>query len=616
MRELKGKEVKIFEGELLRREARNREYLMKLETHYLVRNFQLEAGKISGRGMDLNALGGWEDPSCQLRGHFLGHWLSAAALNYFETGDRELYAKTLNIIDELADCQKVNGGTWVAPIPEKYLYWIGEGRGIWAPQYNMHKLFMGLVDVYLYMDYAPALEVADRLADWFYDWSGKYDREHFDNILDVETGGMLEIWAELLRITGKEKYRTLLERYYRGRLFNPLLEGKDVLTNMHANTTIPEILGCARAYEVTGDEKWFDIVKAYWKCAVTDRGCFVTGGQTQGEIWTPKLKLKARLGDKNQEHCTVYNMIRLAEFLFRHTKSPEYMHYIEANIHNGIFSQTHWQGDSYEGKPGYGLLTYFLPMKAGSHKDWAGERDSFFCCHGTMVQANASLNRLMYYTEEKEFYLTQYANSEATLSMGGQEVKLSTRQDYMNGSLQNSSVNDAKQTVNEITGTFANKPDFRKYVITVHTEREVCFSLKLRIPQWIMSEASVYFNDELLLKTGNTEEFVDISRTFKNGDRVSICLPIGIRFVTLLDDSEIGAFTYGPYVLAGITREERILYVNGDITKELSQDTERQWGEFRTFYRTENQDPGISFIKLSDVGYQPYQIYFKVKNAK
>lgn len=614
MRELKGKEVKIFEGELLRRERVNREYLMKLETRYLVRNYQLEAGKISGRGMDLNAMGGWEDPSCQLRGHFLGHWLSAAALNYFETGDRELYAKACTIIDELADCQKVNGGKWVAPIPEKYLYWIGEGRGIWAPQYNMHKLFMGLVDVYLYMDYSPALEIADKLADWFYDWSGNYDREHFDNILDVETGGMLEIWAELLNITGSEKYRILLDRYYRGRLFNPLLEGKDVLTNMHANTTIPEILGCARAYEVTGDEKWLDIVKAYWKCAVTDRGYFATGGQTQGEIWTPKFKLKARLGDKNQEHCTVYNMIRLAEFLFRQTKSAEYMHYIEYNIHNGIFSQTHWQGDSYKGKPGRGLLTYFLPMKAGSYKDWAGEMDSFFCCHGTMVQANASLNRLMYYVEGSEVYITQYANSEASFSINGSEIKLSTHQDYMNGSLQNSSVNDAKQTINDITSAYANKPDFRKYVITVHTQNSTAFELKLRVPDWIMKAATLFLNGEPLLSTENTGDFITVSRTWSEGDKVEICLPIGISFITLPDDPEYGAFRYGPYVLAGITESERILYVEGDVTKELTQDTERQWGEFRTFYHTENQDPGISFIKLSDVGYQPYQIYFKVKH--
>lgn len=40
----------------------------------------------------------------------------------------------------------------------------------------------------------------------------------------------------------------------------------------------PEVLGCARAYEVFGGERWIVIVRAYWKCAVTDCGYYVTGG--------------------------------------------------------------------------------------------------------------------------------------------------------------------------------------------------------------------------------------------------------------------------------------------------------------------------------------------------
>ena len=223
MIELRGKDVTLHEGELLRREEANKRYLMKLENRYLLRNYMLEAGRYSGRGMDPNAMDGWEDPSCQLRGHFLGHWLSAAALHYQETGDRELRAKAETILDELLLCQEDNGGEWVCPIPEKYLYWIGRGKNVWAPQYNIHKLFMGLIDVYRYMGTENALQIADKLANWFDRWSSGYTREEFDNILDIETGGMLEVWADLLEITGDGKYRKLLERYYRGRLFYPLL---------------------------------------------------------------------------------------------------------------------------------------------------------------------------------------------------------------------------------------------------------------------------------------------------------------------------------------------------------------------------------------------------------
>ena len=473
---------------------------------------------------------------------------------------------------------------------------------------------MGLLDVFTYMENEQALEVADKLADWFYRWSGEYTREQFDNILDVETGGMLEIWVQLYEITKKEKYKTLMERYYRGRLFEPLLAGKDVLTNMHANTTIPEIMGCARAYEVTGEEKWLNICKMYWKCAVTDRGAYATGGQTQGEIWTPPMKLKARLGDKNQEHCTVYNMIRLAEFLFRQTKDAEYMHYIEYNNRNGIQAQTYWRGDAKDGKPGFGLLTYFLPMKAGSKKDWAGEMDSFFCCHATMVQANAAWNHHLFYVDGREGYVTQYVNALAECEIAGASVKLHTRQDYMNGSLQNSSENNAKQTINATTSAYANKPDFKKYEIMVETNCAVSFALKLRIPDWIMSEATILVNGKEVQKTANTKEFAVLDREWKDGDKVVLLFPIGLRFITLPDDETMGAFRYGSEVLAGITDKERILYVEGDDpTKELTADTERQWGDFRTFYRTENQDPGISFCRLNDIGYEPYQLYFKVK---
>jgi len=614
MKELKGLQVRLWEGDMRRREEANKNYLMKLETRYLLRSYLHEAGRLSGRGHDMNALNGWEDLSCQLRGHFLGHWLSAAALNYEATGDGELKAKAETILKELEACQQDNGGEWVCPIPEKYLYWIGKGKNVWAPQYNIHKLFMGLVDVYKLMKLEQALEIADKLADWFYRWSGEYSREEFDNILDMETGGMLEIWADLLDITDKEKYKTLLERYYRGRLFEPLLAGKDVLTNMHANTTIPEVLGCARAYEVTGDRKWMDIVEAYWKCAVTDRGAFVTGGQTQGEIWTPMKKLKARLGDKNQEHCTVYNMIRLAEFLFRQTKKPEYMHYIEYNVANGILAQTYWQGMPYQNNPGHGLLTYFLPMKAGSKKDWAGERDSFFCCHGTMVQANAAWNRRIFYQDGEELYVTSYVNSAADFILEDRKITLEQRQDYLNGSLMNSSENNAKQTVNDTASAYANKPDFKKYVITVHTEEAVQFELNLRIPDWITKTAKVLVNEELITETDKTDTFVKINRAWNDGDRVVILLPIGLKFIPLPDDETMGAYRYGADVLAGVTEAERILKLETETPEEeLSMDTERQWGDFRTFYRTENQDPGINFRKLNEIGYEPYQIYFKVK---
>ena len=196
-------------------------------------------------------------------------------------------------------------------------------------------------------------------------------------------------------------------------------------------------------------------------------------------------------------------------------------------------------------------------------------------------------------------------------------MRLLQTQDYMNGSLMNSSENSVHQTVNDITSTYANKPDFRKYVFTMQMQENTDYTINFRIPDWINGMARVYINDELAVQTDTADQFLSFERTWKDGDRIILLFPIGLKFIPLPDDSDMGAFRYGPDVLAGITQQERVLKLESDEpVEELSADTERQWGEFRTFYRTENQDPGISFMKLNEVGYEPYQIYFKVKRKE
>ena len=263
MRSLYGKDVVLREGELLMKEAENRNYLMELQSDALLQNFYQEAGLHQNFGSKSMAHGGWEDPTCQLRGHFLGHWLSAVAMRYFEIGDEEILAKAKHVVHELKKCQDENGGIWVASIPEKYFYWIARGKQVWAPHYNVHKTFMGLCDMYRYAGCKEALDVAVSFAKWFYDFTKEKTREEMDNILDFETGGMLEVWADLYEFTKNGMFLELIEKYDRHRLFDPLLKGVDVLTNMHANTTIPEAIGAAKVYEVTGNERYKEIALKY-----------------------------------------------------------------------------------------------------------------------------------------------------------------------------------------------------------------------------------------------------------------------------------------------------------------------------------------------------------------
>ncbi len=616
--ELWGKSVRLGDAELIRRQKENREYLLSLKSDNLLLNYRLEACLVSFNERPEDIHGGWESQTCQLRGHFPGHWLSAAAMLYHSTGDAELKARADAVVDELAVCQRANGGEWAAPIPEKYLHRIARGEWVWAPQYTVHKTFMGLLDMYIYAGNKSALGIAECFANWFYRWSGEFTRESFDDILDVETGGMLEIWAQLHGLTGDEKYRTLMERYYRGRLFDGLLAGEDALTNMHANTTIPEILGAARAYESTGEAKWLDIVKAYWSCAVTERGCYATGGQTCGEVWTPRHSMAGRLGDKNQEHCTVYNMMRLASFLFTQTGDSQYADYYERGLYNGVMAQGYWRARRTNGQkldcPEDGLISYFLPLRAGSRKGWGGRTNDFFCCHGTLVQANAALGRGVYYRSEDGVYVCQYFDSEAETLLNGERVRLVQRIDTLTGSYHNAGNRTAGQAIFGDTLNIPHDPNTFRSVIEVKAARDVEFELSLRIPWWAKPPHRLTVNGQEI-DAAAENGFIRTRRVWADGDR--LCLELQ-REITCcpLPGSDMLAFMNGPVVLAGLCGEERTLDAGGRAPEKiLTPDNEREWAVWTQDFKTSGQDVGIRFIPLYRVGYEQYTVYFPIKNS-
>ena len=604
---IQGRNVQLHDMELKRRERENRDYMLRLETRSLMLNFEMEAGLGGPAEIPGYMHGGWESPTCQLRGHFPGHWLSAATMRYAASGDRAVKAQADDMIDILERCQNENGDGWAGPIPEKYLNRIAAGKPVWAPHYTIHKVFMGLVDMYRFAGNEKALAVAEKWAEWFLNWTKDFSREQMDDILDVETGGMLEIWADLYGITGREMYRTLMQRYYRGRLFDRLLEGADPLTNMHANTTIPEVCGCARAYEVTGDEKWRRICEAYWKCAVTDRGAYATGGQTLGEIWLPKNEIRARLGDKAQEHCTVYNMMRLADYLFRWTGDKRYCDYIERNLYNGIMAQAYWVreavNDGNQDKTHQkGLLTYFLPMRAGGRKGWASEKNHFYCCHGTLVQANAAHNRYLYYQNDHTVYACQYFDSACTVKIDGQEITLTQRNDTQAGSFHMSSDSAGRQCIDPVPAKVLHHPEMKCLYFSVSTKIPVHMVLKVRIPDWTDAE--------------KTEDgYYTFDREWKDGDTVCVKLPMRVRAEYMPDDDHMVAFTYGPMTLAGLTDAETQLDLGGKPAEEsIARESEREWAVWTELFKTVGQEKGIRLLPLYKVGYEPYEIYFPVRN--
>lgn len=591
--------VKILPGLFRERMDINRKYLMELDSQCLLQNFYLEAGivmpglQVVENPQTANLHWGWEAPTCQLRGHFLGHWMSAAAALVATDGDRELAVKLDYIVSELARCQELNGGEWIGSIPEKYMNMLVKNQYVWSPQYVMHKTIMGLIDAYKYARNKQALEVVDHLADWYESWTDYAKEKNPGAVYGGEQAGMLEVWADLYTITGSDKYIKLIESYMNQGIYKKLDAGQDGLTDDHANASIPLMHGAAKLYEITGDEKWRSRVESFWKSAVTDRGMYCTGGANAGEFWIPPMKPAQYMGDRNQEFCTVYNMVRTAGYLYKWTGDKLYGDYIERCLYNGFLSQQ----NSVTGMP-----TYFLPLSAGSKKKWGSKRHDFWCCHGTMVQAQTLYPDLIYFADENGIRVNQYIPSKLECSMGSEMLTLEQNINMKN---YNSQV-----FFDEHGGGQISRWSMK---FTVKTECREAFTVSLRVPGWVSGEPVVELNGKKCEDVKLTDGYIHISKVWTE-DELDVFFPAEVMMEALPDQPELFAFVDGPIVLAGLTDSD--MGIEGELKDVLCSRVEHTYSTFtwsQNEYVTRKQTKNFKLLPLYDVNEETYTVYFTKK---
>lgn len=413
------KNIKLLESTAHQRMLRDKAYLLELDIDKLLLHHEFEAGiQTQFHEREVESFGGWDNPLSHIRGTMTGHYLSAAASIAQETGCIELETRVRIIINRLIACEQVNGDNWFFPIPQKYLTTLATSSKFWAPQYVCQKNIMGLLEAYLYLEIDEALILIEKATCWFTDFVNKLSRAEMDKAMESqETGAFLQTWLQIYKVTKDQRHLDLAYAYMRPLLTEPIFRGEDILSDNHANITIPEIHGVAELYDVTNESKYLRIVENYWKMAIEQKGTYVTGGSTSGEHWTRDNQLYSRLSTTNQEHCTVYNMIWLADYLYKITRDVKYQDYIELNIYNGIYAQSFYKPlvhdcQCTDKNPDILPVAYYLPMIANGQKKWGSKFDDFWCCHCTAMQANAKLRELIYFKQKNKIYINQYIESE------------------------------------------------------------------------------------------------------------------------------------------------------------------------------------------------------------
>jgi DUF1680 family protein len=494
----------------------NRGYTSRLPADRLLYTFRANANLPVG---DAKPLGGWEQPengqrSSELRGHFVGHYLSALAQEA-ASGDAEARTKLDYMVSELAKCQEKLGGKYLSAFPTSWWDRLEKGERVWAPFYTIHKIMAGLYDSYALTENQEALRVLEGMCAWADEWTGTKSEVQMQEILKIEFGGIAETLYNVAAVTKDDRWVTIGDRFQKKSFINPLALRRDELRGLHVNTHIPQVIAAARRYELSGDTRFQDVAD-YFFYEVTNARSYVTGGTSTAEAWlAPPRRLAAewKLSVNTAECCCAYNMLKLARHLYSWDPQPHYFDYYEHVLLNHRIGTI---------RPNSGQTQYYLSLAPGVWKTFNTEDKTFWCCTGSGVEEYSKLNNSIYWKDADGLYVNLFIPSELRWS----EKKFALRQE--------------------------NKyPAEERTTLTVVAAGQGPMAIRLRIPGWLRVAPRVRLNGALLNASAAPGSYLAIERAWKQGDKIELELPMHLRTWTMPDDPHLQAFLYGPLVLAG-----------------------------------------------------------------
>ncbi|XP_065866541.1 uncharacterized protein [Euphorbia lathyris] len=511
----------------------NLDYLMMLDVDRLVWSFR----KTAGLPTPGTAYGGWEASDVELRGHFVGHYLSASAQMWASTHHDALKSKMTAVVHALSECQEKLGTGYLSAFPSELFDRFEAVKPVWAPYYTIHKILAGLLDQYTFADNVQALKIMKWMVDYFYNRVQnvvtKHTVERHFLSLNEETGGMNDVLYKLFSVTGDPKHLVLAHLFDKPCFLGLLAVQADDISGFHANTHIPVVIGSQMRYEITGDSLYKEIGTFFMNIVNTSHS-YATGGTSAHEFWSDPKRLADTLSTENEESCTTYNMLKVSRHLFRWTKEMAYADYYERALTNGVL------GIQRGIEPG--KMIYMLPLNPGSSKarsyhGWGTPFDSFWCCYGTGIESFSKLGDSIYFEEEGDapgIYVIQYISSSLDWKLG--QIAIDQRVDPV----------VSWDPYLRVTLTFSPN----KGATQVST-------LNLRIPIWTHSDDATANLNAQKLSVPSPGNFLSLTRKWSEGDKLVLQLPVRLITEKLKDDrpeyASVQAILYGPYLLAGHT---------------------------------------------------------------
>ena len=524
-------DVTLLEGPLKHARDLNIKTLLKYDCDRLLAPYRKEAGLEPKAKTYPN----WDG----LDGHVGGHYLTAMAINA-ATGDEECRRRMEYMISEIAECAEANkknhpewGVGYMGGMPNSAKIWSSfkEGdfrvyNGSWAPFYNLHKMYAGLRDAWVYCGNAQAKRLFLKFCDWAVNITSKLSDQQMEQMLGNEHGGMNEVIADAYAMTGDRKYLECARRFSHKRLLTPLSQRQDCLDNLHANTQIPKVVGFERIAEISGDEVYHTAASYFWDI-VTGERTLAFGGNSRREHFPAKDACMDFINDiDGPETCNTNNMLKLTEDLHRRNPEARYADFYEQAMMNHILSSQH---------PEHGGYVYFTPERPRHYRNYSAPNEAMWCCVGTGMENHGKYGQFIYTHVGDALFVNLFVASELNWKERGVVLCQETAFPYGE---------ESRITITKGKGSF---------------------SLHLRYPGWVRpGEFKVEVNGKPVSIISGPSSYVTIDRKWKRGDVVTIHFPMHASLKYLPNVPQYVALMYGPILLGMKTGTEAMAHLIAD----------------------------------------------------
>lgn len=515
--------------------ARNADQLLALNETDLACEFTSAA----------NLTGTWLAPTCvktegvEYFGHYLGHWLSATAQLSNATGDgaaRAAGARVVAVLARVQDAWSAAGAPYATGYLFPYTYdtWAALFRGescapTCVPFYVYHKVLQGMLDQHVLAGNAQALTVALGMAAWakaaVEGVLSSGGQAQWQTVLTIEWGGINDSLWQLFALTGDAQWKTTALYFNHFTWTAPLAVGVDDLAGNHANTHIPEVVGDARGFELTGNSTQFAITQNFL-AIVQDGHSWATGGSSSGEMWDFAFKMGDGLGARTEESCTTYNVLKVARALNAFTANSTHFDFYERALFNGLIGN---QGiiAPYTPESHTVGFNYMLPLGGVNTKPFGASNEWFACCWGTLSETFAKLSDSIYgvSSDGATLYVNLFVPSTVSFPAPGGDASVTQTTGYPYATLETTR-------------------------LTVSTKGS--FTIALRVPAWTNARATVTVNGapQSAVTPGT---YAYIKRTWAAGDVVVATFPAALRFEQVQDGrpawAGVGAILFGNTLL-------------------------------------------------------------------